>query len=190
MPPNPGTFNFGGVNQSPANKSFLRGFDQNRGGRLAGVLEEEFVPELERARGRRARSEERLDPFLDPASGERFVTEGAERIASDVLRPGGEIAGSIRSLRGGAIASGFGTTGGDTSRQEAQIINRGLRSSVGAFIGQSLPGLFEGAAGRTADVQRQDADRSQSFLESLFTGLGSAESLRLASQRQKIFGIF
>ena len=174
-------------------RSFTSGFDDpfsDTGQRLSGLLEQEFVPELARSRRRRGASEERLTQFLDPERGERSVTEGANRIASDVLRPGGEIADSIRRLRGGSIRSGFGTQGGDTSRQESQIISRGLRSSVGSFIGQSLPGLFEGAATRTANLQREDADRAQGGLESLFTGLGSAESLRLASRRQKIFGIF
>ena len=194
---NPATFEFDKRPPLPPtggrDGSYLSGFPGGGGGggrRLAGVVEAEFRPELERARGRRGEAERRLDPFLDPAGGARFVTEGAERIASDVLRPGGEVAGAIRGLRGGAIRSGFGTTGADTSRQEAQIISRGLRSSVGSFIGQALPGLYEGAAGRTADLQQQEADRSQDYLESLYTGYAGAESLRLAERRQKIFGIF
>lgn len=160
-----------------------------KGGRLSEFLGEEFVPELDRARGRRSRVEDAFFGFLDPRAGERFVTEGAERIGTDVLRAGGPVTEAIRRARGGAIGSGFGTQGGDLSRSESQIVNQGLRSSVGSFIGQSLPRLFEGAAGRATQAFGITQGQVSGLLESIFTGLGSAESLRLAQPKKGLFGL-
>lgn len=176
----------GGARRFP---SYLRGFDREKGGRFADLLGEEFIPELDLAKKRRSRVEEAFFGFLDPSAGERFVTEGAERIGTDVLRAGGPVTEAIRRARGQSIGSGFGTTGGDLSRSEANIVTEGLRSSVGSFIGQSLPGLYEGAGARATQAfgitQQQVSDRG----ESLFTGLGAAESLRLAQPKRGLFGL-
>ncbi len=169
--------------------SFLSGFEEKKGGRLADLLGEEFLPELRESRGRRSRVEDAFMGFLDPSKGERFVTEGAERIGADVLRAGGPITEAIRRARGGAISSGFGTQGGDLSGQEANVVTEGLRSSVGSFIGQSLPGLFEGAAGRATQAFGITQQQVTDLMESLFTGVGSAESLRIAQPKKGLFGL-
>lgn len=168
------------------------GFGEEEGGRLVDLLQREFLPELERARGRRGKFEDIFTKFLDPRAGEESVSRGAERIALDVLRPGGNVTEAIRSARGRSIASGFGTTGGDLSRQEANIVSEGLRSSVGSFVGQSLPALFEGAAGRAERARSLSQQQVVDLIESLFTGLAGAESLRLADEAQddKFLGLF
>lgn len=164
-------------------------FEFEKGGRLAEFVGEEFIPEVGRARKRRSRVEDAFFGFLDPSAGERFVTEGAERIGADVLRAGGPVTEAIRRARGQSIGSGFGTEGGDLSRSEANIVTEGLRSSVGSFIGRSLPGLFEGAAGRATQAFGITQGQVPSLLESAFTGLGSAESLRLAQPKKGLFGL-
>ena len=164
-------------------------FDWERGGRLAALLGKEFVPELGRAKGRRNQVSDMFMGFLDPRGGERYVTEGAERISADVLRPGGSVTEAIRRARGGSISSGFGTQGGDLSRSEANIVSEGLRSSVGSFVGQSLPGLYEGAGGRATQAYGITQQQVPDLMESLFTGLGSAESLRLAQKKKGLFGL-
>ncbi len=172
-----------------SNPSFLSGFDEEKGGRLADLLRGEFLPELGRSREQRSRISNAFMGFLDPNRGVDFVTEGAERIGTDVLRAGGPVTEAIRRARGGAIGSGFGTEGGDLSGQEANIVTEGLRSSVGSFIGQSLPGLFEGAAGRATQAFGISQGQVTDLLESLFTGLGSAENLRLAQPKKGLFGL-
>ena len=164
-------------------------FDWEKGGRLAALLGKEFVPELGRAKGRRSQISDMFMGFLDPQRGEQYVTRGAERIGADVLRAGGPITEAIRRARGGAISSGFGTQGGDLSRQEANIVTEGLRSSVGSFIGQSLPGMYEGAAGRATQAYGITQQQVPDLMESLFTGLGGAESLRLAQKKKGLFGL-
>ncbi len=172
-----------------ATKGDQKPFDWERGGRLATLLGQEFVPELGRAKGRRSKFEGLFEGFLDPSRGEEFVTRGAERIGADVLRAGGPITEAIRRARGGAIGSGFGTQGGDLSRQESNIVTEGLRSSVGSFIGQALPGMYEGAAGRATQAFGVTQQQPVDLMESLFTGLGSAESLRLAQKKKGLFGL-
>ena len=172
-----------------ATKGDQKPFDWERGGRLAALLGREFVPELDRARRRRGQISDRFMGFLDPQRGERYVTEGAERIGADVLRAGGPITEAIRRARGGAIGSGFGTQGGDLSSQEANVVTEGLRSSVGSFIGQALPGMYEGAAGRATQAYGITQQQVPDLMESLFTGLGSAESLRLAQKKKGLFGL-
>ncbi len=170
--------------------SYLSGFDEKKGGRLADLLGQEFVPELGRAKGRRRQISDVFQQFLDPNAGAKFVTQGAERIGADVLRAGGPITEAIRRARGGAISSGFGTQGGDLSRQESNIVSEGLRSSVGSFVGQALPGLYEGAAGRATQAYGISQQQVTDLMESLFTGIGGAESLRLAqpSFLSRLFG--
>lgn len=163
--------------------SYLEGFDREKGGRLAGLLGTEFTNQLGRARTERNRIEQAFMRFLDPSFGEEYVTRGAERIAADVLRPGGVVTEGIRGARGRAIASGFGTQGGDLSRQEANIISEGLRSSIGSHIGAALPGMYEGAAGRAAGAYQLSAEQIQNLIESMYTGLAGAESLALAKDK-------
>ena len=165
-------------------------FDWKKGGRLAEFLGKEFQPELGKARERRSRVSDAFMGFLDPERGEKYVTEGAERIGADVLRAGGPITEAIRRARGGAIGSGFGTEGGDLSSQEANVVTEGLRSSVGAHIGAALPGMYEGAAGRATQAYGITQQQVTDLMESMFTGLGGAESLRLAQPGfwQRMFG--
>ena len=165
-------------------------FDWKKGGRLAEYLGREFGPELGRARKRRDRMSNTFMGFLDPERGEQYVTEGAERIGTDVLRAGGPIQDAIRRARGGAIGGGFGTQGGDLSSQENRAITEGLRSSVGAHVGAALPGMYEGAAGRATQAYGITQQQPIDLMESMFTGLGGAESLRLAQPGffERMFG--
>jgi hypothetical protein len=174
---------------TPAGPSYLQGFQKGKGGRLTDLLGQEFLPELDRARKSRSSIETIFSDFLDPTKGEAAVTGGAERIAGDLLRPGGAIPEAIRRARGQSIASGFGTQGGDLSRQESNIVSEGLRSGVGSYLGQALPAMYEGAAGRAAGAYGLTQENALRMLESLYTGLGSAESLNMANQKQGLLGL-
>jgi len=145
---------------------------------LQGTLDEFLYPEYLGSQRRRGKIEQAFLPTLDPRQGVSFVTQGAERIIGDLLRPGGEVTEGIRRARGQAISSGFGTEGGDLSRQESSLIADALRSGVGAFIGQGLPGLYEGAAGRGLSAYGLTQQLAQENAQSLFTGQAGIEALR------------
>ncbi len=179
-----------GTATAPRSPSFLQGFEEDKGGRLAGVLGEELIPELDESKKRRSRIEDIFFKTLDPRNQEESINRGAERIALDVLRPGGEVTEAIRSARGQSINSGFGTQGGDLSRQEATIVSEGLRSSVGRFVGEALPELSEGAANRAAQGAALSREEVIRLIESLFTGVAGAESLKLANDDGGFLGIF
>lgn len=165
------------------------GFGRKKGGRLSGLLEREFLPELAGSRRRRSSIEDAFLGFLDPAAGEEYITRGAERIASDVLRPGGVVTEGIRAARGGEIAKGWGTAGSDLSRQEANIVADTLSSTVGSYLGQALPAMYEGAAGRALSAYGLTQEQVQELLNSLYTGLAGAESLGVAKQGQGLLNL-
>jgi hypothetical protein len=164
------------------------GFDQKQGGRLSGLVQREFLPEVTLARRQRSQIEDAFYNTLDPANAEAYVTAGAERMASDLLRPGGQVQQQISALRGGETGRGWGTQSGVLSRQENQALSTALNSTVGAYLGQAAPAMWEGAAGRTAGAYQLTQERVRDLLESLYTGLSGAESLRLAQIQPGLFG--
>lgn len=168
---------------------FGGGYNAGEGADRLGSILNDFQPDM-RDRFRRRVVEGAFYNSLDPNNALGFLNQGAERVAADALRPGGSITEAIRGARGQSIGSGFGTDGGVLSRQENNVVNEGLRSSVGSYIGQSLPGIYEGAANRAAGGFEMDLEDRRRLLEGRFTGQAAIESLRQSNARRGFLGIF
>jgi hypothetical protein len=174
---------------TPSTDYLFGGFDRNKGGRLAGYTEKYIVPEIGTAQKRRSQIESTFLGFLDPAAGERYVTEGANRIVENLLQPGGAAAEGVRAVRGQSVARGWGTQGGDLSRQETKYLGDLLGGATSAYIGQALPGLYEGAAGRAAGAYGLTMQELQDWINSGYTGLAGAESLKLSQPKKGLLGL-
>ena len=149
---------------------------------MQGVLDDYFLPDYFKQKQRSGAIEEAFMPTLDPETGLDFVQRGGEKIIADVFRPGGMATEAIRRARGGAIQTGFGTSGGDLSSQENRASMDAINSTFGAYMGQAMPGLYEGAAGRATQAYGISQNLEWDKLQSLFTGQGGVEQLGMAEK--------
>lgn len=159
-------------------------------GGLRDILERYFLPQLKRTQDTFSPIQ---DAFLSQVStpGANFgaAATAANSYAKQLFAPGGDVATAIRKVRGQSIASGFEPQ--SAYGAENGILNTATQQVSNVF-GQQAAGLesdrlkaFSGAFGQL-DQDQMD------LIQSLFTGVGSAEQLGLAKHppRQKFLGIF
>lgn len=155
---------------------------------LRDILQNYFLPELSRARSRRQPIEQAFaEQSLTPGALYEGAATAARGKAQELFAPGGEVATMIGRARGKSIGQGFdpGSAMGDEN-----VILRGATDTVGRTFAQNAAALEAKRADMlTASYGQNDV---RDLIESLFTGVGSAEQLNLAKNppRQKFLGIF
>lgn len=174
-----------------ANRTATAGnYPLGRGGQqgLLDILQNYFLPQLKNAQKQRGPIENAFtDQTLQPGALFGAANEAALGKAHELFRPGGEVAGLMSRARGRSIQNGFAP--GDANGDENNIL-RGATDSVANTFSQNAGQLesqrFSALAGAYGKNDVTD------LLESLFTGVGSAEQYGLAKNppRQKFLGIF
>lgn len=185
----PGNVNFAQQNKPAApfdvNKDPLgRGGSQG----LRDILQGYFLPAFAEARKRRGPIESAFnEQTLNPGALYGAASEAAGGRARELFKAGGEVSNLIGQVRGRSINQGFSP---DSAYGAENTILRGATNSVADTFAQNAAQLenarYTGLAGAYGN------NDMMSLLESLFTGVGSAEQLNLAKNppRQKFLGIF
>ena len=113
----------------------------------------------------------------------------AEGTAADLFQPGGQVAQAIAKARGQAIGSGWAPSAAGGS--ERGILDAATKQVSNVFA-QQAGALEQTRFGALAGAYNQSGQNIQSLLESLFTGVSSADQLNLAKNppRSKLLGLF
>jgi len=165
-------------------------FPLGRGGvsGLRDILQNYFLPELASARKRRGPIDQAfMDQSLTPGSLYGAASTAAMGKANELFKAGGEVSNLIGRARGKSIQSGFAP--GDSLGDENAIL-RGATDTVANTFAQNAASLEgERYSGLASAYGKNDV---MDLIESLFTGVGSAEQLGLAkdASKKKFLGIF
>lgn len=155
---------------------------------LRDILQQYFLPELERARTRRGPIEDAFTAqSLTPGSLYGAASTAALGTANELFKPGGQVASLIGRARGKSISQGFSP---ESAFGDENTILRGATDTVANTFAQNAGALESKRADMLTSLYGRDD--VMSLIESLFTGVGSAEQLNLAKNppRQKFLGIF
>lgn len=155
---------------------------------LRDILQKYFLPELDKARTRRGPIEDAFTAqALTPGSLYGAASTAAMGRANELFAPGGEVASLIGRARGKSIGQGFDPS---SSLGDENNILRSATKNVGDVFAQQAGALENTRAGMLNTAYGNND--VMSLIESLFTGVGSAEQLDLAKHppRQKFLGIF
>lgn len=159
-------------------------------GGLRDILARYFLPEVEAGRARRGGIEDAfLSQVTTPGSLYGAASTAASGVANQLFAPGGEVANLIGRARGQTIGQGFdvGSAGG----AENEILRGATRRVADTFATQAA-GLEGQRFNAFSQFYGDEQQRYRDLIESIFTGIGSAEQLKLAKNppRQKFLGIF
>lgn len=147
---------------------------------LRDVLERYFIPEFaETTKLGGGIQRAFLEQTLEPGALYGAASTAAQGAASQLFAPGGEIAGAIRSARGGAIQQGFAPSAAEGS--ERAILRSGTQRVADVFA-QSAAGLEGQRFGALTGAFGESRAAQRDLIESLFTGVASAEQLSLANR--------
>lgn len=160
---------------------------------MRDVLERYFIPELNDTRKLSAPIRSAfLEQTLEPGALYGAASTAAQGYANQIFAPGGEIAGQIRTARGGATQAGFAPEAAEGT--ERAILRSGLQR-VGDVFAQQAGALEQARYGGLTGAFGETQAARRDLMESLFTGVSSAESLALSQKamkqnRPKFLGIF
>lgn len=195
--PNPGQQSglpptYGGYDPGRPGFNNPSGDPLGRGGQsgLRDILERYFLPEVGASQGRRGGIESAFfGQVTQPGSLYGAASTAATGVANQLFAPGGEVANLIGRARGQTIGQGFDP--GSAFGSENEILRGATRRVADTFATQAA-GLEGQRFGALSQLYGDEQTRYRDLIESLFTGVGSAEQFGLARNppRQKFLGIF
>lgn len=157
---------------------------------LRDLLRRYFLPEFESANRTRSPIEGAfLEQTLEPGALYEAASTAATGKANELFKAGGQVSQLINRARGGAIQRGFNP---ESAFGDENVILRGATDTVANTFAQNAAALegqrYSALTGTYGDANK----RIQELIESIFTGVGSAEQLNLArnASRPRFLGIF
>lgn len=179
---------YGGYSSTkyPSTDSLGRG---GRGG-LRDILERYFLPELNNQQGKRGPIENAFNSqALQPGALYGAASTAAQGVAGQLFAPGGDVAQMISRARGGSIGQGFSP---DNAWGSENNILRSATNRVGDTFATQAAGLEGQRFGALTEAYGGQQQSIRDLIESLFTGVGSAEQFGLADKasKRKFLGIF
>lgn len=158
-------------------------------GGLRDIVRQYFLPQLERLRGQSGISDAFLGQVQEPGALFGAASEAASGTARQLFAPGGEVATMIGRARGQSINQGFNPEAAAGGENE---ILRGATQRVADTFATQAGGLEQTRIGALSQAYGLREQQMMELIESIFTGVGSAEQLNLAKNppRRKFLGIF
>jgi len=155
---------------------------------LREIAQYQFLPELERARRQRVPIEEAfLGQALQPGALFGAAQTAATGYARQLFAPGGEVAGLVSRARGRSISQGFEPSAAEGTER---TILQGATGRVGDVFAQQAGQLEAQRFGALSGAFGEAGAGVRDLLESLFTGVASAEQLGIARKAGKKKGLF
>lgn len=156
---------------------------------LRDILEKYFLPALNRQKGMSSIEDAFLSQTEQPGALFGAAKTSAEGYANQLFAPGGQIASMIGSARGDIINKGFAPSSADSGVNN--ILRAGTKQVADKFS-ENAGQLEQTRYGALAGAYGQREQNMKDLIESLFTGVASAEQLNIAKHppRQKFLGLF